>query len=472
MNLSYLTRISEYTKFLTTVVSWRKLHHALRPANGISYSYGMPQEPLLSLTIPDVIRAAAAETSDRTFIVSQHQQLHKTFSELSRDANCLAHGLQKLGVKRGDRVGIWSPNCYEWIVTQFGTAKLGAVMVAVNPAYREKEFLYCAKLVNCHTLIFAQTFKSSNYCEILNNISPAIWKQKDSLNFPCQELPDLKNLICLSPLPGTREAAAEHVSRFDDIIKYSSDQEFIDEAITFDDAINIQFTSGTTGSPKGATLSHHGAVNNAYFSGQQLLKGLLREGKGASICVPNPLYHCYGSVNGCLTAALYRSTVVLPGPTAQAADTLRAIDRFKCNIVYGTPTMYVDILSQSRKGLDLTSIERAVMSGAPCPKETILRVKKDVFPNCTLISIPYGATETSPTITVPPADVPEKYAYDTVGRAVDHVEVKIADPSGSVVRLGESGEVMTRGFHTFIGYWNQAEKTAEVLDDRHWYHTG
>lgn len=463
-------RLPVLSKFRCIGTGSRSLHQ--KPANGLSYSYCMPKEPLLPLTIPQVIRAAGADTPDRTFVISRHQQLCKTFSELDRDANRLAHGLQKLGVKRGDRVGIWSPNCYEWIVTQFGTAKLGAVMVSVNPAYREKEFLYCTNLANCHTLIFAQKFKSSNYWNILSNVAPRIVTQKSSSDLSCDEVPDLRNLICLSPLSGTEETVPDHISRFDDILSSSSDQEFVDEAIMFDDAINIQFTSGTTGNPKGATLSHFGTINNAYFSGQQFLHGLLGR-TGASICVPNPLYHCFGSVNGVLTAAIFRSTIVLPAATAQAVDTLQAIDEYKCNMVYGTPTMYVDILSQPRSKFDLTSVRRAIMSGSPCPKELILKVKKEVFSNCTSIAIPYGATEASPCITLQPPDVPEKYAYDTVGVALAHTEVKVADPeTGSIVKLGQQGEVMTRGFHIFIGYWNQAEKTAEVLDDRHWYHTG
>lgn len=451
--------------------SFRKLHQN-RPQNGVSYLYGLADEPLLPLTIPDVIRAAAAEVPDRAFVVSQHQDVSRSFAQLNQDANRLAHGLQKLGVKRGDRVGLWSPNSYEWVVTQFGTAKLGAIMVNVNPGYREKEFMYCANLVKCHTLIFAQKFKSSNYCDILNNVSPGILAEKDGLSLESKTLPDLRNLICLPSFDGQADSAPANITRFTDILSSSSQQEFTDRTITFDDAINIQFTSGTTGNPKGATLSHHNTVNNAYFFGKRMLGGLKR-GSDICICVPNPLYHCMGSVNGTLAAALFRSTVVLPAPTAQAPETLKAIHRFRSNVVYGTPTMFVDLLAQGRKGLDLSSLERALMSGSPCPVETIQKVKTELFPACSLVSLPYGSTETSPVMTMPTPDVPEKYAYETVGRPLDHTEIKIADPeTGAALPIGQSGEVMARGFHTFIGYWNQAEKTAEVLDDRHWYHSG
>lgn len=370
-------------------------------------------------------------------------------------------------MKKGDRIGIWSPNSYEWVITQFAAAKIGAILVNVNPGYREKELEYCLNLAKCHTIITCQSFKSSNYFKILENVAPGITGMKDGIGIHHDKFSFLKNLIFIDQ---KEETAPSNVTRFSQLLSSGSTDEFrVSDDITFDDAINIQFTSGTTGNPKGATLTHHNIINNSYFTGKRLLGGLQKK----IICVPNPLYHCFGSINGVITGIMFNGTAVLPAPVASPKPTLIAIDKYACDIVYGTPTMFVDILNESTlMNFKRTSIKRMVMSGAPCPVEAIKKLHS-TFPNLKLVSLPYGSTETSPVMTIPEPDIPEKYAYDTVGRVIEHVELKIADPeTGKVLKRGEAGEVRSRGFSTFLGYWNEPEKTAEAVDSNRWYKTG
>jgi fatty-acyl-CoA synthase len=378
-----------------------------------------------------------------------------------------------MGVKKGDRVGIWSIDRYEWVVTQFATALIGAVLVNVNPGYREKELEYCLNLVECNTLVYCQSYKTSNYSQILDNLSPGILSSGTSRS---RNLSNLKNIICLeSNIEHDRETAPVNVPRFYELLKDTEELEFkIEENPTFDDAVNIQFTSGTTGHPKAAVLTHHNIINNAYIQGKVYL-GRLEERRDV-ICVPNPLYHCMGCVNGVLTGLLHGSHVVFPAATSTPKRTLESIDKYSCTSVWGTPTMYIDLLREKSKTPDQysgRSIEVALMSGSPCPPETISRIKAEVFPSCKHILIPYGTTECSPVITMTRCDSPKQYKTTTVGLPLEHLEVKIADSeSGNVLPLNTLGEVMCRGYSTFLGYYKQEDKTREVIDDRRWYRTG
>lgn len=439
----------------------------------VSYEYGLPRGPLMYKTIPQVINDAAEKWPQKPFIVSVAQNLTKNFKEVNDDANRLASALLSIGVKKGDRVGIWSPNCYEWIITQFGTAKIGAILVNVNPAYRQSELIYCANLVGLETLISSQKLKSSDYVALLESASPGIFDSSNGIGVSSKTMPTLKNLIYIENPP--EEIAPAKITRFWDLIgTHGCDEPKLPWLLDPEDVYNIQFTSGTTGNPKGAPLTHHGTTNNAYFSSIGYLDDV-------TLCVPNPLYHCFGSVNGSLGSAIMGNTVVLPAPVFAASATLDAIDKLKCNVVFGTPTMYVDLLREKKSheisggssSHDLSSVKYIYMSGAPCPEKITREMHKSLFPNLKRVVIPYGTTEVSPVITLPRMEMPQMFEHTTVGSPLDHSEVKIVDSStGETVERGKTGELWTRSVYVFPGYWNSPEKSAETIDNRGWYKTG
>lgn len=373
-----MMRINHQMKFVVKNFSSASRFRAYSQS---SYVFGSSCEPLRSETISQVLTDSVAKHSNNLAVVSQHQQLFKTYSNLDIDVTRLAAALQELGLSRGDRVGLWAPNCYEWVVIQFATAKLGAVLVNVNPGYLETELTYCLNLVGCHTLISCQKFKTSNYVQILENVSTGLTKSGTGLNVTSHSIPSLKNVIFLNQ---KNEIANHNLIRFDDLLSLANIENFrVKSEPQLDEPINIQFTSGTTGNPKGATLSNHNLVNNAYFIGKRWLGDLIDK----TICVPNPLYHCFGSVTGSLLGVMFGATIVLPAPTADPMASLRAIQDFKCDITYGTPTMYVDIINcRGVMDFERSSIKRAIMSGAPCPVETSNKLK-NVFPNCSSIMV-------------------------------------------------------------------------------------
>ncbi|CAG2103493.1 unnamed protein product [Medioppia subpectinata] len=409
-----------------------------RQTLGYSYTFEPSLEPLSAQTIGQLIRECAEDSPDRTAVVSAHQHITKTYAELNSDANKLAIGLKGLGCGRGDRVGIWAINCYEWVVTQYATVKIGAIMVNVNPGYRANELQYALNLVGCHTLICCQQFRTSNYCEILDNISPQLLQNNTDGNaIQCDKLVKYMSVIVLP----------DHFPKFLD--KFIVYPECVDDpSIQFDDPINIQFTSGTTGNPKAATLTHHNIIQNAYLLSKRSLEGL--ELNGLTICVPPPLYHCFGSVLGSLVIALRRATMVLPAPVFNANKTLEAIDKYKCHMVYGTPTMFVDILACDLTKYDTTSLVRGIMGGSTCSPPLLDEIHKRM-PTCAHILIIYGATECSPLVThTSVRDSPERQ-LKSVGRPIEHLEIKIVEPTtGALLPVGVSGEICARGHYMII----------------------
>ena len=438
-----------------------------------SYSCGLARVPLIFKTVGQVIEEAALKWTDEIFIVSMHQDLEKTFRQVNEDANRLAAALLSIGVKKGDRVGIWSPNNYEWVVTQFGTAKIGAILVNVNPAYRVNEFVYCANLVGLSTLISCQKFKTSNYAEILESASPGIFDSSSTgIGVTSKTLPSLKNVIFIDEVEN--DVAPASVIRF---AKFLEGQSVACPKVSWhidpDEVINIQFTSGTTGSPKGAQLTHHGIVNNGYMALREYIDS-------SSVCVPNPLYHCFGCVGGTLASAVMGNKVVLPSVGFSSAASLASIEKYKCRTVFGTPTMFIDYIREAKayeaktgKKYDLSSIEYGCIGGSPCPEKLVDEARNNLFPNLKQILIPYGSTEVSPVITLARMSTPQKHIPTTVGEAIDHVEIKIVNPeTGIILPRGETGELWTRSVFVFRGYWNQPEMTAEVVDECGWYKTG
>ncbi|KAI1278717.1 Medium-chain acyl-CoA ligase ACSF2, mitochondrial [Halotydeus destructor] len=430
----------------------------------LSYAFGVCSESLRTETMPQVLNASVRRHPDRLAIVSMHQGIEKTYQQLGDDVSRFAIALKGLGVAKGDRVGIWSTNCYEWVVTQFATAKLGAILVNVNPSYRDKELSYCLNLVGCHTLISSQQYKSTNYVEILERASPGI-TNTTGFQVASSTIPSLTNLVYID---ANENVAPSSVTRFSELLDKAKPSSAADCHIEMDDVSNIQFTSGTTGKPKGAALSHFNYVNNAHFVLKRMFSGL----SDPIICMPNPMYHTMGSILGTFLGLMCGSTVVCPAPSPVPSKSIEAIEKYSCNVVYGTPTMYVDILNSPEvNNRKLDSVKTAIMSGAPCPAELARRLRTK-FTNLSFVCIPYGATELSPGATVPekPDDIESNLNH--VGTVLDHTELKLVDLKGCTVPRGTSGEVLARGHNVMLEYWDQEEKTKEAIDNARWYHTG
>ncbi|WP_420640366.1 AMP-binding protein [Candidatus Poriferisocius sp.] len=396
------------------------------------------------MTIGQVLNRAATEFGDIEAVVHAPDGTRLTFGDLLARVRQAATGLLRTGVRPGDRVGIWSPNNVEWIITQHATALIGAVLVNVNPAYRVHELRYALELVGCSTVIAAPSFKTSDYEAMIAEVAP--------------DLPALQRVILLDTDSWTAVAeTTPDVAALDEVAA----------SLSFDDPINIQFTSGTTGHPKGATLTHHNIVNNARFVGEGC-----EYRPGDRICVPVPFYHCFGMVMGNLAAAVHGATVVIPGPAFEPAPTLQAVQDERCTSLYGVPTMFIAELALDNFGdYDLSSLRTGIMAGAPCPVTTMRRVTTEMHMD--RVTICYGMTETSPVSTQTSPDDTEEHRTATVGRVHPHVEVQVVDPeSGRIVPRGTAGEFCTRGYSVMRGYWNDPERTAEAIDDGGWMHTG
>jgi len=412
----------------------------------LSYASGTSDLPLLGDTIGANLTRAVATYPDREALVEHTTGRRWSYSELALDIDAVAVGLRELGVVKGDRVGIWAPNCAEWTLTQYATAKLGAILVNINPAYRVHELEYVLKQAGIRTLVAAAEFKTSDYAAMIEEVRP--------------DCPQLRDVVLIGQDTWTDLVATGR----------GGDRSVLDEigeTLSADDPINIQYTSGTTGFPKGATLSHHNILNNGYFVGE-----LCGYTEADRVCIPVPFYHCFGMVMGNLGATSHGACMVIPAPAFDPAQTLAAVAAERCTSLYGVPTMFIaELADPSFDDHDLSTLRTGIMAGSPCPVEVMKQVIERM--GMAEVTICYGMTETSPVSTQTRADDSVDRRVSSVGRVHPHLEVKVIAPeSGRTVPRGASGELCTRGYSVMLGYWEQPDKTAEAIDAARWMHTG
>jgi len=414
-----------------------------------SYTNGVWDAPMLGDTIGDNFDRTVAAHADRDALVDRPSGRRWTYAELRRDVDAVAVGLLKRGIGKGDRVGIWAPNCPEWTLIQFATAKIGAVLVNINPAYRAHELKYVLDQAGIRLLVSAPEFKSSDYAGMIEEVRP--------------QCPDLEMVVLLGSAEWSKLASDGNAVHAADPSLLPAAQ----AALSSDDPINIQYTSGTTGFPKGATLSHHNILNNGYFVGE-----LCHYTENDRVCIPVPFYHCFGMVMGNLACTSHGATMVIPGPSFDPKATLQAVEAEKCTSLYGVPTMFIAELAEPDfASFDLSSLRTGIMAGSPCPVEVMKQVIEQM--GMAEVSICYGMTETSPVSLQTRSDDTIDQRVSTVGRVGPHLEVKIVDPAtGLTVPRGTPGELCTRGYSVMLGYWNNPEKTAEAIDAGRWMHTG
>ena len=429
-----------------------------------SFVCGTSDHPLIYQTIGDALDHAVEQWGENEAIVVRHQGIRWSYRQLATAIDAFAAGLLALDLQRGDRIGIWSPNNIEWVIAQFATAKAGLILVNINPAYRKAELIYTLNKVDCKALILAPEFKSSHYIGVLLDIAPAIKTSRPGqLNLSA--LPALRSLIVIG------DEAVAGMFRFDEIAAMApadAVDQLIDRALLNqpDDAINIQFTSGTTGLPKGATLTHFNVLNNGYFSGEAM--GFTPQDR---LCIPVPLYHCFGMVLGVLASVSHGSTMVFPSEAFEPLAVLEAVSEEACTALHGVPTMFIAELEHPDfDSFDLSHLRTGIMAGAPCPIEVMRKVISKM--NMTQVTIAYGMTETSPVSFQSATDDPLEKRVATVGRIHPHVQVKIVDEKGHVVPRGTSGELCTRGYSVMLGYWGEDGKTKKDIDRAGWMHIG
>ena len=429
-----------------------------------SYYCGASTTQIIYETIGGFFDRVANEHPNNPALVLRHQNVDWTYSELQQRVDQLAAGLISLGIESGDRVGIWGPNSAEWVLTQLATAKMGAIMVCINPAYRLYELEYALNKVECKALITDEQFKTSDYLGMLNTLAPEL-EQCVPGQLDATKLPHLKHVIRM----GTEKSPG--MFNFDDICAGASAHDFsvladLQGKLKPDDAINIQFTSGTTGNPKGATLSHCNILNNGYLTGEAM-----RLTPADKLCIPVPLYHCFGMVLAVLACISHGSTMVFPGEAFDPEQTLQTVQDEQCTALHGVPTMFITELDHPNfRRFDLSSLRTGIMAGAPCPVEVMKRVISEMHMQDILIA--YGQTELSPINNMTLPDDSLERRTETVGRAMPWVEIKIIDEAGHVVPVGQKGEICTRGYSVMQGYWNDQEKTAETIDASGWLHSG
>ena len=430
-----------------------------------SYTSGISDTPLLGMTIGDMLDRTAAQYPDTEALVCLHQDIRWTYRELVEKVDEAARAFMAIGVKRGDRVGIWSPNRYEWAVTQFATAKVGAILVNINPAYGVHELEYAMNLAGISVLVTADSFKASDYRAMLYELAPEL-RASTPGKIKAQRLAHLRAVINLDTEKHEGMWSWDEFTSFGDDI---SQQQLKDcqSQLQFDDPINIQFTSGTTGNPKGATLTHHNILNNGYFVAESQ-----RLTEKDRLVIPVPLYHCFGMVMGNLGCITHGSTIIYPGEGFDPKSVLQAVHQEKATALYGVPTMFIAELSDPEfDSYDLSSLRTGIMAGSICPAEVMKKVNSQM--HMKEVQIAYGMTETSPVSTQTSSADPFEKQVTTVGRTQPHLESKIVDPAtGNIVPRGEIGELCTRGYSVMLKYWNNEEKTREAIDDAGWMHTG
>jgi fatty-acyl-CoA synthase len=430
----------------------------------LSYFRGLEQPPLLESTIGDYLDDIASRFPHREALVVRHQGIRWTWGEYLCEIEKLARGLLALGIRPGDRVGIWAPNCYEWCLTQFATAKIGAILVCINPAYRVFELEYALNTSGCRAIIAAEQFKSSRYLEMLVSLAPELARSEPG-RLRAQRLPQLEIVVRMG------EEATAGMLNFADVCHLGGDAERgllheVQSALLTQDVINIQFTSGTTGNPKGAALTHHNILNNA----NQVAAGM-RLSEEDRLCIPVPMYHCFGMVLGKLACVTRGAAAVFPADAFEPGAVLETVQAERCTALHGVPTMFIAELEHPDfERFDLDSLRTGIMAGAPCPVEVMKKVISRMHMAEVLIA--YGQTECSPVNHMTLADDPLEKRVETVGRAGPHLEIKIVDESGRTVPVGEKGDICARGYAVMKGYWEDPERTAETVDSEGWLHSG
>ena len=410
-----------------------------------AYTHGASAIPLLGETIDENLKKTVAKYPNQDALICSHQNYRATYQEFYDQVVQVAKGLMALGVKRGDRVGVWSPNCYQWTLLQYATAKIGVILVNINPAYRTSELIYVINQSGLSVMFAALQFKSSNYKKMMDD---------------AREFTDtIRKAIFWDESWDRFLKEGEHIS--DEALRKR------EEKVQFDDPVNIQYTSGTTGNPKGVTLSHHNILNNAYFIGLRM-----NYTHADRVCIPVPFYHCFGMVIGNLACTVHGATMVVPNDSFAPVKTLEAVERERCTSLYGVPTMFIaELQEMEQKTYDLSSLRTGVMAGSLCPPEIMKKVKEQM--NMHEITICYGMTETSPVSTQTIIGAPFEKQIHSVGTIHDHLEIKIIDPeTKAILKCGQSGELCTRGYSVMLKYWNSPDATRQVIDEQRWMHSG
>lgn len=411
----------------------------------LSYAHGVSNIPLLGETVGENLRRTVENYGDNEALVANFQNYRATYKEFWEQVTEIAKGLMGYGVQKGDRVGIWSANRYEWVIVQYATARIGAIMVNINPAYRTSELEFALNQSSVNLLLAAKGFRKTSYLEMLDTVKP--------------KCPELKKVLIID----------YDWQKLIDAGKAISDESLdeVEKSLQFDDPVNIQYTSGTTGYPKGATLSHHNILNNGFFIGETLKYSHIDR-----VCIPVPFYHCFGMILCNMACTTHGSTMVIPGEAFDPEIVMATVEKERCTSLNGVPTMFIAELDHPNfSKYNFSTLRTGIMAGSPCPVEVMKKVQ--TLMNMTEVTICYGMTETSPVSTQSQVDDEINKRVSTVGRVHPHLEIKIIDPStGAIVPRGTQGELCTRGYSVMLGYWNNEEATKQVIDAGRWMHTG